>query len=265
MSERVVPAADRRRRRPTKQGVVLSEELIVETALRLIEEHGTEALSVRRLGRALGADPSSLYRYFRHTDDLMLAVADELIGRTLRTWRPSGDWLADLRDLGLRVHAGALAHPRAAVLSSYRVTGRVYEIQAVEAILGVLRGAGFPDVEAVRIYHAYVDQALAFGALDSANTALPQCGPRGGDGRMAGDVRAVARRHASAHRGHGPPPRGHHAAQLLPGRPGSAAQRGGGAARRDSCGGGGLRPLSASGARLPVSGAWLSTRRAASY
>jgi len=174
MSERVVPAADRRRRRPTKQGVVLSEELIVETALRLIEEHGAEALSVRRLGRALGADPSSLYRYFRHTDDLMLAVADELIGRTLRTWRPTGDWLADLRDLGLRMHAGALAHPRAAMLSSYRVTGRVYEIQAVETILGVLRGAGFPDVDAVRIYHAYVDQALAFGALDSANTALPQ-------------------------------------------------------------------------------------------
>ncbi|MGW3307339.1 TetR/AcrR family transcriptional regulator [Streptomyces sp. NPDC001073] len=174
MSERVVPAAARQRRRPTKQGVVLSEELIVETALRLIEEHGTEALSVRRLGRALGADPSSLYRYFRHTDELMLAVADELIGRTLRTWRPTGDWRADLRELGLRVHAGALAHPRAAVLSSYRVTGRVYEIQAVETILGVLRGAGFPDVEAVRIYHAYVDQALAFGALDSANTALPK-------------------------------------------------------------------------------------------
>lgn len=174
MSERVVPAAARQRRRPTKQGVVLSEELIVQTALRLIEEHGAEALSVRRLGRALGADPSSLYRYFRHTDDLMLAVADELIGRTLRTWRPSGDWRADLRELGLRVHAGALAHPRAAVLSSYRVTGRVYEIQAVEAILGVLRGAGFPDAEAVRIYHAYVDQALAFGALDSATTALPK-------------------------------------------------------------------------------------------
>lgn len=174
MNERVVPAAARQRRRPTKQGVVLSEELIVETALRLIEEHGADALSVRRLGRALGADPSSLYRYFRHTDDLMLAVADELIGRTLRTWRPSGDWRADLRELGLRVHAGALAHPRAAVLSSYRVTGRVYEIQAVEAILGVLRGAGFPDAEAVRIYHAYVDQALAFGALDSANTALPK-------------------------------------------------------------------------------------------
>ncbi|WP_432032791.1 TetR/AcrR family transcriptional regulator [Streptomyces antibioticus] len=174
MTERVVAPDARRRRRPTKQGVVLSEELIVATALRLIEEHGAEALSVRRLGRALGADPSSLYRYFRHTDDLMLAIADELIGRTLRAWRPTGDWLADLRELGLRMHAGALAHPRAASLSAYRVTGRVHEIQAVETILGVLRGAGFPDPEAVRIYHAFVDQTLAFGALDSANVALPK-------------------------------------------------------------------------------------------
>ncbi|MEU3841311.1 TetR/AcrR family transcriptional regulator [Streptomyces sp. NPDC028635] len=173
MTDRVVPPGARRRRRPTKAGVVLSEELIVATALRLIEEHGAEALSVRRLGRALGADPSSLYRYFRHTDDLMLAVADELIGETLRTWRPSGDWRADLRDLGLRMHAGALAHPRAAVLSAHRVTGREHEIAAVEAILGVLRGAGFPDGDAVRVYHAFVDQALAFGALDSAGTALP--------------------------------------------------------------------------------------------
>ncbi|MFD5840424.1 TetR/AcrR family transcriptional regulator [Streptomyces chartreusis] len=174
MSERVVPPAARRRRRPTKQGVVLSEDLIVETALRLIEEHGADALSVRRLGRALGADPSSLYRYFRTTDDLMLAIADELIGRTLRTWRPTGDWRADLRGLGLRMHAGALAHPRAAVLSSYRVTGRAYEIQAVETILGVLRRAGFPDPDAVRIYHVFVDQALAHGALDSASVAMPK-------------------------------------------------------------------------------------------
>ncbi|MFD7441261.1 TetR/AcrR family transcriptional regulator [Streptomyces sp. NPDC059909] len=173
MSERVVPPAARRRRRPTKQGVVLSEELIVETALRLLKEHGSDALTVRRLGLALGADPSALYRYFRDTDELLLAIADELIGRTLRAWRPTGDWRADLRSLGLRMHADYLAHPQAAVLSACRVTGRLHEIRAVETMIGVLRGAGFPDAEAVRIYHAFVDQALAFAALDSAATALP--------------------------------------------------------------------------------------------
>lgn len=72
------------------------------------------------------------------------------------------------------MHAGALAHPRAAVLSSYRVTGRVHEIQAVETILGVLLDAGFPGAEAVRIYHSFVDQALAFGAFDSASAAMPK-------------------------------------------------------------------------------------------
>lgn len=90
MNDRVVPPAARRRRRPTKTGVVLSEELIVETALRLLKEHGADALTVRRLGLALGADPSALYRYFRDTDDLLLAIADELIGRTLRAWHPTG-------------------------------------------------------------------------------------------------------------------------------------------------------------------------------
>jgi hypothetical protein len=44
----------------------------------------------------------------------------------------------------------------------------------VETIIGVLRGAGFPDPEAVRIYHAFVDQALAFAALDAASVALPR-------------------------------------------------------------------------------------------
>ncbi|PJN39671.1 TetR family transcriptional regulator [Streptomyces sp. CB02959] len=173
MAERVVPEPQRRRRRPTKQGVVLSRQLIVETALRLVGQHGAEALTVRRLGAALGADPSAVYRYFRNTDDLLLAVADELIGRAQHGWRPTGDWRADLREIGLRIHRAYQAHPQAALLAAHRTTGRTHEARAVEAILGVLRGAGFPDPEAVRIYHAFVDQSLGFAALDAAALALP--------------------------------------------------------------------------------------------
>ncbi|MFH8473789.1 TetR/AcrR family transcriptional regulator [Streptomyces sp. NPDC018000] len=173
MTERVVPEPQRRRRRPTKQGTVLSEQVIVETALRLVGRHGADALTVRRLGAALGADPSALYRYFRNTDDLLLAVADELIGRAQLGWQPTGEWRADLCELGLRVHASYQAHPQAALLAAHRTTGRDNEIRAVELILGVLRSAGLHDQEAVRIYHAFVDQALAFAALDAAALALP--------------------------------------------------------------------------------------------
>ncbi|MCX4690206.1 TetR/AcrR family transcriptional regulator [Kitasatospora purpeofusca] len=173
MTERVVPEPERKRRRPTKQGVVLSSELIVDTALRLVGLHGAEALTVRRLGAALGADPSAVYRYFHSTDDLLIAIADELIGRAQHGWRPTGDWRADLRAIGLRIHAAYQAHPQAALLAAHRTTGRANEITAVENILGILRNAGFPDPEAVRIYHAFVDQSLGFAVLDAAALALP--------------------------------------------------------------------------------------------
>ncbi|AUG80640.1 TetR family transcriptional regulator [Kitasatospora sp. MMS16-BH015] len=173
MSDRVVPEPQRRRRKPTKTGTVLSEELIVETALRLLAQHGSEALTVRRLGLALGADPSALYRYFRSADDLLLAVADELIGRAQCGWEPTGDWQADLRAIGLRIHACYRTHPQAARLAGYRTTGRAHEMAAVENILGLLRRAGFPDAEAVRLYHAFVDQGLGFAILDAAADALP--------------------------------------------------------------------------------------------
>ncbi|WP_371664412.1 TetR/AcrR family transcriptional regulator [Streptomyces sp. NBC_00280] len=174
MPKQVVPEEKRRRRRPTRSGTVLSERLIVDTALRMLREHGSTGLTARRLGLALDADPSTLYRYFRGMDDLTLAIGDALIGQALHGWRPTGKWVADLRAVGLRIHAVYVAHPQAAVLTASRVTGRANELAADEAILDVLRTAGFPLPETVRIYHAFIDQTLAFAALDAASLALPR-------------------------------------------------------------------------------------------
>ncbi|MFI9169491.1 TetR/AcrR family transcriptional regulator [Streptomyces lincolnensis] len=173
MPKPVVPEERRRRRRPTKSGTVLSERLIVETALRMLREHGSSGLTARRLGLALDADPSTLYRYFRSMDDLTLAIGDALIGRALEGWEPTGEWRADLRAVGLRIHAAYVAHPQAAVLTTSRVTGRANELAADEAVLDILRNAGFSLTDTVRVYHAFIDQTLAFAALDAASLALP--------------------------------------------------------------------------------------------
>jgi len=171
VGERVVTT--RRRRRPTKTGTVLTHGLIVRTAIRLVREHGSEGLSVRRLGAALGADPSSLYRYFRNTDDLVRAVADDLIGQCLADFVPSPDWRRTLREMGLRIYSALVAQPRIAVLTAARVTGRPHEIDTVEAGLGVLRSAGFAPADAARYYHAFIDTTLGYAALDAAAAALP--------------------------------------------------------------------------------------------
>ncbi|MFJ9820870.1 TetR/AcrR family transcriptional regulator [Streptomyces sp. NPDC101151] len=178
MPKPVVPKEKRRRRRPTRSGTVLSEQLIVETALRLLREHGSTGLTARRLGLALDCDPSTLYRYFHGMDDLTLAIGDALIGQALHGWRPTGRWRADLRTIGLRIHTAYVAHPQAALLTANRVTGRAHELAADEAVLDVLRAAGFSVEETVRVYHAFIDQTLAFAALDAASLALPSASQR---------------------------------------------------------------------------------------
>ncbi|MET7738093.1 TetR family transcriptional regulator [Streptomyces sp. NPDC005402] len=172
MSTRV--PEERRRRRPTRSGVLLSEDLIVETALRLIGEHGSEALSVRRLGSALGCDPTALYRYFHDTDDLVLAIADRIIGEAMAGFVPGNDWVASLREMALRVRAGYLAHPRAAALAAHRVTRRGSEIRAVDTGIGLLLSAGFEPAAAARLYLAFIDTVLSHAATDAAFQALPR-------------------------------------------------------------------------------------------
>ncbi|MEV4230698.1 TetR/AcrR family transcriptional regulator C-terminal domain-containing protein [Streptomyces bobili] len=172
MPKKVVPETERLRRRPTRRGTVLSEKLIVGTALRMLREHGSAGLTARRLGAALGADPSTLYRYFAGLDELTRAIGEELMGRALDSWTATGKWRADLRSLGLAIHTSYLAHPQAALLTASRVTGRPREIEVDETILGILRGAGFGDADAVGLYHAFIDLALAFAALDAGALAV---------------------------------------------------------------------------------------------
>ncbi|MEU5209837.1 helix-turn-helix domain-containing protein [Streptomyces sp. NPDC020742] len=164
-SERI--PVERKRRRRTSSGVVLSADLIVDTARTLIDAHGTQAFTVRKLGAALGADPSAVYRYFRNTEELLLALADRLIGESMTGFAPSGDWAADLRDLGLRAYRSALRHPQIAAFSTLRVTGLPHEQHAVDTGIGLLLQAGFDEPTAVRHYHSLVDTALGHAALDA--------------------------------------------------------------------------------------------------
>ncbi|MCG7205091.1 TetR/AcrR family transcriptional regulator [Streptomyces arenae] len=161
-----------RRRRATRTGTVLSQELIVQTAIRLLSQHGADALGVRRLGAALGADPSALYRYFHSTDELVLAVADELIGMSLKDAQVTGDWRADLQRSGMSLHRTYTAHPQAAVLAASRVTRRPNEMRGIESGLAILRDAGFGPDDAARYYHRFIDFTLGFAAIDAAAAAL---------------------------------------------------------------------------------------------
>jgi len=54
----------------------LSREVIFAAALRVVDEHGLDALTMRRLGKELNRDPMSLYRHAINRAALLDGVAE---------------------------------------------------------------------------------------------------------------------------------------------------------------------------------------------
>ncbi|MFZ1996580.1 MAG: TetR/AcrR family transcriptional regulator [Solirubrobacteraceae bacterium] len=66
------------RDRPSKPP--LSEDLILDTAMRVLREEGLEAVTMRRLATELDTGPASLYVYIRNRDELLNAMLDRIGG-----------------------------------------------------------------------------------------------------------------------------------------------------------------------------------------
>jgi AcrR family transcriptional regulator len=156
----------------------LTRELLVRESLRLLDSGGVAGFSLPKLGRALGADPTAIYRHFASKDDLILAIADEMIEEGLNGVQPSECWIETLRDLARRARRIALAHPAAASLTAYRTTQGPAEMRAVDTIIGALHQAGFTGKEAAVVYRAFGDFALFWSGAEAAFRALDDSAQR---------------------------------------------------------------------------------------
>jgi AcrR family transcriptional regulator len=107
----------RRGRRGLHRGS-LTPELIVKESLRLLDEGGIDGFSLPKLGRALGADPTAVYRHFASKDDLVLAIADELIEEAMAGLAPHECWLDTVMDIMRRQRQAYARHPAAACLAA---------------------------------------------------------------------------------------------------------------------------------------------------
>ncbi|MCU7727885.1 TetR/AcrR family transcriptional regulator C-terminal domain-containing protein [Actinoplanes sp. KI2] len=176
------------RRRPTRAGVVLDPDMIINAALRLIEAPGGNALTVRRLGVELGADPSAIYRYFRNIDALVIAISDRLLSETLDEFVPRPHWADSLRALAEGIYRTMLRHPRLALLGAVRFTAGPNELRAAEIGIGLLIGAGFAGSAAVRHYRDLIEAVWAMAAI-AASEMTPE--------QERAEERALARAYAT--------------------------------------------------------------------
>lgn len=129
----------------------LSRDRIVEAAVTVADRGGLGAVSMRSVGREVGAEAMSLYHHLRGKEELLDALADWAFTRIAL---PGADqpWRAAMRDRAASARAVLVAHPWAlGLLESRRHPGPVL-LRHHDAVLGCLRGAGFPVVLASHAY-----------------------------------------------------------------------------------------------------------------
>ena len=145
----IVPYRDRRRPRPP----ALDREQVVRAALELLDEVGLDELTMRRLAERLGVKAPSLYRYVAGKEELLVLLADEIVG-TIPLTPAEGSWRARLEAAALNVRRGLATHRDAARLLAITAPFGPRRLRHIEALLRVLRDAGLDPRTAARAgYH----------------------------------------------------------------------------------------------------------------
>ena len=87
-----------------------SRDEITAAAVAIADREGLDAVSMRRVAADLGTGAASLYRYLDTREDLLDLMIDAT-GAEYVVGVPTGDWLADLLDIGEQARAIMRRHP----------------------------------------------------------------------------------------------------------------------------------------------------------
>jgi AcrR family transcriptional regulator len=90
-----------------------SRDEIAATAVRIADEEGFEALSMRRLAAELGAGTMTIYHYVKTKDELLMLVNDAVMGEVVlpEGWDSGLTWRQAITEIAEATRASLQAHP----------------------------------------------------------------------------------------------------------------------------------------------------------
>lgn len=135
----------------TEDAGPLGRDRIVAAALGIVDTGGVEALSMRRLARALGTAPMSLYRHVRDKDELLELVVDALASR-LPLPPDDAPWEETIAESLRAMRRILLDHPGMVSFVTHRALFTSSVLDTLERMLTALRQAGLSEREAARCY-----------------------------------------------------------------------------------------------------------------
>jgi TetR/AcrR family tetracycline transcriptional repressor len=165
----------------------LSRDRIITTAIDFVDKRGLTALTMRKLGKELGVEAMSLYRYVNGREDLLEGIVDRMVTELhLRSdnalLTATDGWQAYLQWLAHGVRSLARNHPKAFPLIATRHPAAPWlrpplrSLRVVEDFLSTLISRGFDDDRAVEAYRAFSSFLLGHLLLE-ASLLGAQTGP----------------------------------------------------------------------------------------
>jgi AcrR family transcriptional regulator len=98
---------------PIQRQARFSRRELAQTAIRLVDAEGLDALSMRRLAAELGAGTMTLYHYVRTKDELLTLVCDEVMAEVLlpEGYELPADWREAIVVVASRSREAMRRHP----------------------------------------------------------------------------------------------------------------------------------------------------------
>lgn len=160
----------------------LSRDRVVRTALRLMDEEGLEAVTMRRIGRELGVEAMSLYNHVRDKDDVLEGICEAVMAE-FRWEPPSEHWVARAREAAREWRRLLKAHPtvmRLLVERKHPLTSPV-ALRPMEIALDTLQRAGLSERDAAHAFEAIGGYLFGFVMMEVGNLAPGPSGARSGE------------------------------------------------------------------------------------
>ena len=180
----------------------LDRRRVLAAAIEFIDQHGLEALTMRRMGAHLGVEGMALYRHVTGREDLLDGVVelvvDELYGDPEVYLTPQHGWQDYLQRLAHGVRRMAIAHPALFPLIATRppaapwVRPPLRSLRWLESFLDALTSHGFSDEAAVAAYRAYTSFLLGHLLLEVAQRGVPITAEDDPEGAPDADERSLS-------------------------------------------------------------------------
>jgi len=154
---------------PTRE--TLTRDRIIEAAVAFADQHGVEALSMRKLGAELDVEAMSLYNHVANKDDIHDGMIDYVFS-TIPLPDPDEAWKTAIRRIGMAAMDVFTLHAWTVILLMSRSHFGPSFLRFADRVIGTFTKAGFNDEDAHHAWQMLASHTMGYALRQATNPEL---------------------------------------------------------------------------------------------